>query len=123
MVFNIYLSEPKSHLAGVALDNDFMIFAGGINENGACDTVDLVRVKSINSAEVIHTPLKLTMPRYDLSATVATVTFADGNTQKYAVFAGGINGDTTNGTVCDIIDVFWLDDNNVLHKLGNVPNM
>lgn len=77
---NICLSEPKSHLAGVALDNDFMIFAGGVNENGACDTVDLVRVTSKISAEVIHTPLKLTMPRYDLSATVATVTLADGNT-------------------------------------------
>lgn len=74
------MSEPKSHLAGVALDNNFMIFAGGVNEKGACDTVDLVRVKSSSSAEVIHTPLKLSMPRYDLAATVATVTFADKTT-------------------------------------------
>ena len=116
---NIYLSEPKSHLAGVALDNDFMIFAGGVNENGACDTVDLVKVKSSSSAEVIHTPLKLTMPRYDLAATVATVTLADGNTQKYAIFAGGVNGDV----VCNNVDVFWLDKSNVLHKLDNIPNM
>lgn len=57
-----------------------MIFAGGVNENGACDTVDLVRVKSSSSAEVIHTPLRLSMPRYNLVATVATVTFADKST-------------------------------------------
>lgn len=57
-----------------------MIFAGGVNENGACDTVDLVRVTSKTSAEVIHTPLKLIVPRYDLAATVATVTFADKST-------------------------------------------
>ena len=100
-----------------------MIFAGGVNENGACDTVDLVRVPSKTSVEVIHTPLKLIVPRYDLAATVATVTLANGKIQKYAVFAGGINGDTVNGVVCDNIDVFWLDDNNILHKLGNVPNM
>lgn len=100
-----------------------MIFAGGVNENGACDTVDLVRVTSKTSAEVIHTPLKLIVPRYNLAATVATVTLADGNTQKYAVFAGGITGDADNGTVSNNIDIFWLDSANVLHKISNVPTM
>lgn len=39
------------------------------------------------------------------------------------MFAGGVTGDADNGTVSNNIDVFWLDDNNVLHKISNVPTM
>ena len=39
----LHLSVSRAQLAGAAIADDIALFAGGINSNGACDTIDIVQ--------------------------------------------------------------------------------
>lgn len=91
------------------------LFAGGINSNGACDTIDVVQYIDDSNCNSYQAQIKLQRARYNLVGTSVVY-----NGVRYAVFAGGQDGDV----VCNDIDVFYFDEaNDTIKRLENVPFM
>lgn len=86
------LSVARHSMTGICHENDFILFAGGVNSAGS----PVSNVDAYNSGMTKSTPTALSVARYNMAAAIAGGTFA--------LFAGGISG---NG-VSAVIDAYNL---------------
>lgn len=86
------LSVARHSMASICHENDFILFAGGVNSAGS----PVSNVDAYNSARTKSTPTALSVARYNMATAIAGGTFA--------LFAGGISG---NG-VSTVIDAYNL---------------